>query len=89
MQAIQGGSGRGHYLVSSIDSKQLSDFIARAANDPALILLQVLGPQNAPHTASYDMPHDSAAELERRFQVTGNLKIEPDRPLTLFDNQML
>ena len=89
MQAIKGGPGRGHYMVSSMDSNQLSDFIARAGDDPALTLLQIMGPQEAPHTAVYDMPHDSAAELARRFQTAGNLKIEPDRPLSLFDSQLL
>ena len=89
MQAIQGGPGRGHYLVSSVDSKQLSDFIDRASEDPELKLLQTVGPQDAPHTAVYDMSHDSAAELARRFQIAGNLKIEPDRPLSLFDSEPL
>jgi hypothetical protein len=89
MQAIKGGPGRGHYLISSVDSKQLSDFIASAGDDPALQLIEIIGPQDSPHTAIYDMPHDSAAELARRFQTSGNLKIEPDRPLSLFDSQIL
>lgn len=89
MQAIKAGPGRGHYLVSSSDSKQLSDFIARASDDDALKLIQIMGPQTAPHTALYDMPHDSAAELARRFQEAGHLKIEPDRPLSMFESQPL
>ena len=89
MQAIKGGSGRGHYLVSSNDSTQLSDFIAGASDDSSLTLLQIVGPHDAPHTALYDMPHDSAAELARRFQLAGTLKIEPDRPLSLFDSPLL
>ncbi len=89
MQVIEGGPGRGHYLVSSSDSKQLSDFIARAVNDAALKLIQVMGPEDAPHTALFDMPHDSAANLARSFQQAGHLKIEPDRPLSMFDSQPL
>ncbi len=89
MQAIKGGPGRGHYLVSSADSNLLNDFIARAGNDAALKLVQVMGPEAAPHTALFDMPHDSAAELARSFQEAGHLKIEPDRPLSMFDSQPL
>lgn len=89
MQAIQGGPGRGHYLVSSADSQQLSDFIAQAGDDAALKLIKTMGPQAAPHTAVYDMPHDSAAQLAQRFQQAGHLKIEPDRPLSMFDSEPL
>jgi len=89
MHAIKGGPGRGRYLVSSSDGRQLSDFIGRAGHDAALKLIQVMGPQDAPHTALFDMPHDSAAELERSFQEAGHLKIEPDRPLSMFDSPPL
>ena len=84
MQGDKGGTGRGRYLVSSADSKQLADFIALEGADPALTLLEKIGPQDAPHTAVFEMPHTTAATLTQRFERAGNLKIEPDRPLSLF-----
>ena len=86
MQQDKGGSGQGRYLVSSADSTQVADFIAQADADPALTLVEKIGPQEAPHTAVFEMPHATAATLALRFKHSGNLKIEPDRPLSLFGN---
>ncbi len=85
MPVIQGGPGRGRYLVSCTDSGKLSHFVAEARADPGLRLLDMLGPPAAPHTAIYDMAHDTAASLQQRFAAGGDLRIEPDRPLSLFD----
>ena len=85
MHANEGGSGRGRYLVSAADSNLLTDFIVQATADPALTLLEKIGPHEAPHTAVFDMPHATAATLAQRFEHAGNLRIEPDRPLSLFD----
>lgn len=84
MQIIQGGPGRGRYLVSGSDSSKLVDFIEQAGDDPTLSLLDTIGQQNKPHTAVFEMPHDTAAALARRFKDEGNLRIEPDRPLKMF-----
>ena len=84
MQNIQGGPGRGRYLVSSSDSSKLVDFIEEAGDDPSLSLLDTIGQHDKPHTAVFDMPHETAAELARRFKKEGKLRIEPDRPLKMF-----
>ncbi len=84
MPVIQGGPGRGRYLVSCADSGKLSGFVATAAADPELKLLGTVGPQGAPHTAVFDMAHDTALQLQQRFATEGDLRIEPDQPLSLF-----
>ena len=86
MQAIKGGPGRGRYLVSGGDSGTLIDFIDHAGDDPTFSLLDTIGPQDKPHTAVFEMPHDTAAALARRFQTEGTLKIEPDSPLSMFSS---
>ena len=84
MPVIQGGPGRGRYLVSCPDSGKLTDFVTGASGNPDLRLLDTVGPPGAPHTAVFDMSHDKAAELQRHFAAAGELKIEPDQPLSLF-----
>lgn len=84
MQTIQGGPGRGRYLVSSNDSNKLVDFIEQSSEDASLSLLDTMGPVDKPHTAVFDMPHETAALLSRQFKSEGNLKIEADRPLKMF-----
>ncbi len=84
MPIIQGGPGRGRYLVSSGDSAKLAGFVAEAARMPDLQLLNTVGPQGAPHTAVYDMAHATAAQLSQRFAASGDLRIEPDQPLSMF-----
>lgn len=85
MQPYSSGPERGRYLVSATESKQLTAFLHEASADPTLHLLQTIGPHDAPHTAVFEMPHASAAALAQRFGVAGTLKIEPDRPLSMFD----
>lgn len=87
MPLISGGPGRGRYLVSCNDSAPLQRFLKEARTDPDLKLLDTLGPPDAPHTAVYDMAHERAARLQQSFAVRGELNIEPDRPLSLFDSQ--
>ena len=84
MPIIQDGPGRGRYLVSSGDSAKLADFVSEATRMPELQLLNTIGPQGAPHTAVYDMPHATAAQLSQRFASSGDMKIEPDQPLSMF-----
>lgn len=84
MPVIQAGPGRGRYLVSCVDSDKLSRFVAEARGNPDLQLLDTVGPPGAPHTAVYDMAHDMAAQLQKNFAASGELNIEPDRPLSLF-----
>ncbi len=84
MPTIQGGPGRGRYIVSCSDGAKLARFVSDARANPELQLLDTIGPQGAPHTAVFDMAHATAAALEQRFASTGDMKIEPDRPLSLF-----
>ncbi len=84
MPVIHGGPGRGRYLVSCNDSTRLTRFVDDAAHDPDLHRLDPLGPPGAPHTVVYEMAHDTAARLQRRFAASGDMNIEPDRPLSLF-----
>lgn len=84
MPVIQGGPGRGRYLVSGPDSSKLAGFVAAAAANPELKLLGTIGPQGAPHTAVFDMAHDTAVQLQQRFATEGDLRIEPDQPLSMF-----
>lgn len=81
---IQPAPGRGRYLVSATDGARLLRFIAEAHGNPELHWLETLGPAAAPHTAVYEMPHDTAARLQQSFGASGELKIEPDRPLSMF-----
>lgn len=84
MPVIQGGPGRGRYLVSCPDSAKLSGFVSEAQRMPDLRLLDTIGPQGAPHTAVYEMAHATAAQLSQRFAAGGDMKIEPDQPLSMF-----
>ena len=86
MTSIQSQPGHGRYLVSSMDSGKLSQFIAEAQQDTELQLLETIGPGDSPHTAVFDMAHDKAASLQQRFKTSGELSIEPDQPLSLFGN---
>ncbi len=84
MPIIQGGPGRGRYLVSSADTAKLAGFVNAATSMPDLQLLHTIGPQNAPHTAIYEMTHATAAQLSQQFALSGDMKIEPDQPLSMF-----
>ncbi len=84
MPTLQGGPGRGRYLIIANDSHRLQRFITEAQTDPELDLIDTIGPSGAPHTTVCEMTHNKAAALERDFQAEGALRIEPDRPLSLF-----
>lgn len=84
MSTLEGGPGRGRYLIIADDSHRLQGFIVEARNDPELHLIETIGPASAPHTAVFDMAHNKAVALQQGFHAEGALKIEPDRPLSLF-----
>lgn len=84
MTTFQGGPGRGRYLIIANDTQRLQRFIADAQADPELDLIETIGPTGAPHTTVYEMTHNKAGALEQGFQAEGALRIEPDRPLSLF-----
>ncbi len=84
MTTLPGGPGRGRYLISCNDGTKLARFIVEAGRNPELQVLDTIGPRGAPHTAVFEMDHSTAAALERDFAASGDMKIEPDRPLSLF-----
>lgn len=84
MTTFQGGPGRGRYLIIASDNRRLRRFVDDAHIDPELQLVETIGPNDAPHTAVYEMAHNKAIALQQDFAAEGVLKIEPDRPLSLF-----
>ena len=84
MTTLQGGPGRGRYLIIASDDRRLRRFVDDAHTDPELHLIETIGPNDAPHTAVYEMAHNRAIALQQDFAAEGVLKIEPDRPLSLF-----
>lgn len=75
---------RGRYIIRSDDARQLAEFISDVRQDPTMELLDTIGPANQPHMVVVAMSHDQARSLELRFSKSNQLKIEPDRPLSLF-----
>ena len=84
MPTISPGPGTGRYIVRARDPARLVEFVDDVRNDPAMELVDMIGPAGQPHTAVVVMPHDSASSLEQRFSASHQLTIEPDRPLSLF-----
>ena len=75
----------GQYIIRSEDARQLAEVIDELERDPAVALLDTIGPPGQPHTAVVAMSHEKALSLEQRFSKNStSLKIEPDRPLSLF-----
>lgn len=87
MPVIQSIPGRGRYLVSSASGEKLSAFLSEVGTQPELHLLDTLGPSQAPHTAVFDMTHEKAAQLQKRFADVGELNIEPDQRLKIFEDE--
>ncbi len=82
----QSGPDVGHYIIQSDDPAQLTAFINEVNVDPDMELVDTIGPAGHPHTAVVAMRHEKAFSLEQRFRKSNHLKIEPDRPLSLFDH---
>lgn len=72
------------YIIRSTDSQLLAELLRRIEADPAIQLLDVIGPSGAPHTAVVAMYPETAAALEMQFRASSQFTIEPDRPLSLF-----
>jgi hypothetical protein len=85
MPSIPAGSDKGRYIIRSRDdAKPLAEFLSSVDDDPAIDLVDTIGPQGQPHTVVVEMSHEKALSLEQRFRNTNQLVIEPDRPLSLF-----
>jgi hypothetical protein len=81
---------KGRFLVHAARGAPLNDFLAVAATDPEIAVVDIIGPRERPHTAVVEISADKARLLEQHFRQTGTpahqLTIEPDRPLSLFDS---
>ncbi len=75
----------GRYIVrAAADRRALSAFIDDIAANPAIRLVDTIGPSaGPPHTAVVETDPETAEQL-RRLNFN-QLTIEPDQPLSLFD----
>lgn len=63
----------------------LTDVLAIMQNDPALELVDTIGPAGHPHTAVIATTAAHAPTFEQCYRHLPNIMIERDRPLSLFD----
>ena len=73
------------FIVRRRDEGALTDFLAIINNDPAIELVDTIGPEQSPHTAVVAVPPEQALSFEQRFRNLQQLMIERDRPLSLYD----
>ena len=79
------GPASGRYIVrATSDTTALSTFIDSLGANPAIRLVDTIGPSaGPPHTAVVETDPDTAEQLRQR--TYNQLTIEPDQPLSLFD----
>jgi hypothetical protein len=76
------------YLVRAAgDIAPMQSFIDSITDDPVIRLVEKIGPAHQTHTVVIETDVSTAQMLEQRFRSTNQLMIEPDRPLSLFDDQ--
>lgn len=75
----------GRYIVrATADAGALGSFIDSLGANPAIRLLETIGPSaGPPHTVVVETDPDTAEQL--RQSNHNQLTIEPDQPLSLFD----
>jgi hypothetical protein len=85
MSSIPGATGRSRYLIRSRnDETPLTDLLGDIGSDPAIAVIDTIGPAGKPHTVVAEMSEDTARSLKQRFDPLHQLIIEPDRPLSPF-----
>lgn len=88
--ATQAEPARSRFLIHVARGAPLNDFLAVAAVDGEISVVDVIGPRERPHTAVVDITLEKARLLDQHFRLTGTpshqLTIEPDRPLSMFDS---
>jgi hypothetical protein len=85
MSPISAGAETGRYIIRCRDDERpLAEFLAASGNDPAIKVVDTIGPAGKPHTVVAEMSGSMAQSLEQRFSSSNQLIIEPDRPLSLF-----
>lgn len=85
MPLMNQGTGKKRYIIRSEDAKQMAGFIEKIRQDPAVEILDVIGPAEAPHTLVALMPNEKAQFLEKEFVLQRPLLIEPDQPISPLD----
>ena len=90
MTDTQVAPGKARFLVHAASGEPMTDFLALAAGDPEIAVVDTIGPRGQPHTAVVEISPDKARALALHFRSMSSpghqLTIEPDRPLSLFDN---
>jgi hypothetical protein len=85
MSPISDDAETGRYIIRCRDDERpLAEFLATTGNDPAIKVVDTIGPAGKPHTVVAEMSGSMAQSLEQRFSSSNQLIIEPDRPLSLF-----
>ncbi len=81
------GSGTGRYIVRATDDDgALGSFIDSLGANPAIRLVDTIGPSaGPPHTVVVETDTATAEQLRQRHQH--QLTIEPDQPLSLFEQR--
>jgi hypothetical protein len=81
---------RSRFLIHAARGAPLNDFLAVAAVDADIAVVDLIGPREKPHTAVVELTPEKARLLDQHFRLTGTpdhqLTIEPDRPLSMFDS---
>ncbi|VXC01005.1 hypothetical protein [Massilia sp. 9I] len=81
---VQGRARKRYIVKAAADGGALDAFIAGLGADPAIRLVDTIGPSGGPpHTAVVETDPDTAEQLRRRN--LNQLTIEPDQPLSLSD----
>ncbi len=80
------GADKVRFIIRATgDIAPLASFLDAARFDPAMVVVDTIGPTGFPHTAIIEMSPATAHLLEQRFRASKQLTIEPDRPLSLFN----
>lgn len=75
------------YIVRAAgDTAPLQSFIDSITDDPVIRLAEKIGPARQPHTVVIETDVATAQMLDQRFRSTNQLMIEPDRPLSPFED---
>ncbi|MGZ5202415.1 MAG: hypothetical protein ACXWC4_21860 [Telluria sp.] len=84
MPQPQDHNGSRYIVRAAGDSAPLQSFIDGLPGEPAIRLVQAIGPAAQAHTVVIQTDAATAQALAHRFSHTNQLMIEPDRPLSMF-----
>lgn len=85
MQVQQTAATRARYIIRAKNAlAPLAAFIESIRGDPAIELVDSIGPAGQVHTVVVEVDAAQALQFERRFIHSDELMIERDQPLSLF-----